>query len=222
MARRTYRADLQASLVDAATELLAARGFAGVALQDVAERVAVTKQTVLYHFKSKEALRVAVIDRILRRANGSFSALLTAMAGMREGKIDLVLAHIREYLAADPRGATVILRFLVDGDGEAIARIKRSARPWFAQMEQALREAQRKGEVRADLDEEALVVQLGALVLGSFALHGITYWTRRAPKDWTQRRLEALVRVIEHALVPDRRVENVRKRRTQAQRGRRT
>ena len=50
-----------------ATRLLARHGFEGTSLQAVADAVGVKKPSVLYHFKSKEDLRQAVLDSLLSR-----------------------------------------------------------------------------------------------------------------------------------------------------------
>ncbi|MBR9827027.1 MAG: helix-turn-helix transcriptional regulator, partial [Alphaproteobacteria bacterium] len=53
--------------IDTARELFAERGYFGVSLADVAGELALTKQSVLYHFKTKDALYGAVIADIASR-----------------------------------------------------------------------------------------------------------------------------------------------------------
>ena len=48
----------------AATKLFATRGYEAVSLQAIADVVGVAKQTLLYHYPSKEVLRRAVIDQV--------------------------------------------------------------------------------------------------------------------------------------------------------------
>lgn len=52
----------RAQLLDAATALVAAHGYRGVALQDVADACGITVAGLLYHFPSKDELLVAVLE----------------------------------------------------------------------------------------------------------------------------------------------------------------
>ena len=52
-------------ILDAALELFAAYSFHGASLDRIAERAAISKANLLYHFTSKEELYVAVLRRIL-------------------------------------------------------------------------------------------------------------------------------------------------------------
>lgn len=193
--------DVRTDLLKAATRLIAERGFAGSSIQEVAEQVGVTKQALLYHFKSKDALRFAVIDEILERANVEFMRMLGSLEG--PSRVEAIIEHLRRYLEEQAQGATVILRFLIDRDEAAIDRIKSTARPWFQLLEGELEKAQHKGQVRKNLDPEAALLQIGMLVLTNFALFPLEYWTRRPPPGWRRRRLEALVTAVEHVLFPD-------------------
>ncbi|MER7705951.1 ScbR family autoregulator-binding transcription factor [Kitasatospora sp. NPDC097605] len=49
-------------VLTAAAELFAARGFRHTSVQDVADRVEMTKGAVYFHFPTKEALAVAVVE----------------------------------------------------------------------------------------------------------------------------------------------------------------
>ncbi|MEV6977154.1 ScbR family autoregulator-binding transcription factor [Kitasatospora sp. NPDC093806] len=50
-------------VLTAAAELFAARGFRHTSMTDVADRVGMTKGAVYFHFPTKEALAVAVVER---------------------------------------------------------------------------------------------------------------------------------------------------------------
>ena len=52
-------------ILDAALDLFAAYSFHGASLDKIAERAAISKANLLYHFTSKEELYVAVLRRIL-------------------------------------------------------------------------------------------------------------------------------------------------------------
>lgn len=55
--------DTRGRVIDAALVSFADRGFEATSLDALAANLGVTKQTILYHFGSKDALLAAVIDR---------------------------------------------------------------------------------------------------------------------------------------------------------------
>jgi AcrR family transcriptional regulator len=60
--RELYSEATRAALLDEATALFAARGYAGTSLEDVASASQVTRGAVYHHFASKQALFEAVLD----------------------------------------------------------------------------------------------------------------------------------------------------------------
>ncbi|SEB70314.1 DNA-binding transcriptional regulator, AcrR family [Paramicrobacterium humi] len=56
-------AERRRSIVDAAFEVFAARGYQGGSLQDVADRVGMSQTSLLHYFPSKADLLVAVLNR---------------------------------------------------------------------------------------------------------------------------------------------------------------
>ncbi|MDO4665368.1 MAG: TetR/AcrR family transcriptional regulator [Actinomycetaceae bacterium] len=68
------------SILDATVELLMQFGYCGISIRDVARRVGISHPGVIYHFPSKEALLMAVIDRYQKQANYSAETLEAADA----------------------------------------------------------------------------------------------------------------------------------------------
>jgi AcrR family transcriptional regulator len=65
-------------LLDEATALFAARGYAATSLEDVASASRVTRGAVYHHFAGKQALFEAVLDRQEERAMAEVAAAATA------------------------------------------------------------------------------------------------------------------------------------------------
>jgi len=59
---RADRGRRRAEIIQAATEVIAERGYRGATLAAVADRVGLTQQGLMHHFPTKEALLVAVLD----------------------------------------------------------------------------------------------------------------------------------------------------------------
>jgi AcrR family transcriptional regulator len=187
--------DVRAAAVREATRLFAERSADAVSLQDVAAEVGVTKQALLYHFGTKEALIDAVATRLLDLANDELVALIGALARSEDLRMEQALDHLRRLLDAEPAAARVLLRFLLDGS-VVTDRVLDGAQPWLRFMVDLIERGQRDGTVRPELDPEAAVVQIGALLLTNVALLPIHGWTASPPEEWRQRRLAELVRAV--------------------------
>jgi AcrR family transcriptional regulator len=61
---RTRKALVEAQILEAATELFAARGFAGTSLQDVAEATGLTRPAIYHYFSSKEDLLSRLVSEV--------------------------------------------------------------------------------------------------------------------------------------------------------------
>src|SRR3954467_1150672 len=75
--------DNSAQIRVVATKLFATRGYEAVSLQSIADVVGVAKQTLLYHYPSKEVLRRAVVDQVFEHWRSSLPAILQAVTSGR-------------------------------------------------------------------------------------------------------------------------------------------
>ena len=76
--RELYSEATRAALLDEATRLFAARGYAGTSLEDVASASQVTRGAVYHHFDGKQALFEAVLDAQEARAIAEITAAAIA------------------------------------------------------------------------------------------------------------------------------------------------
>ena len=65
----------RAKILDSAEALFAARGFSGVGLREVAQKVGLGKSSLFHHFPTKLSLYVAVLERILTRMDERLEAV---------------------------------------------------------------------------------------------------------------------------------------------------
>ncbi|MBR6476951.1 MAG: helix-turn-helix transcriptional regulator, partial [Lachnospiraceae bacterium] len=64
-------------ILDAAEELFIARGYDETSTSDILEKVGIARGTLYYHFKSKEEILDALIDRIMQEAARRMNAALS-------------------------------------------------------------------------------------------------------------------------------------------------
>jgi AcrR family transcriptional regulator len=198
--RRPDSERLQTRIRAAATRLIAQHGFDAVAVNDIATAVGISKQALLYHFPSKDALREAVLAHLMEHANRHLLALMATLTGDEASRLERAVEQIRIFFDAEPHAARVILRELLDGEGREIGLIRKGAEPWFRFVVDGLQRGQRDGIIRPELDPEATVVHIGTLVLATFALLPLRGWTQASAAEWRERRLRETVRIIERYL----------------------
>ena len=112
--------DTKERLIEEATRLFAERGFYGVSIAVIAEECGITKQSLLYHFSSKEKLYEAVIRSISQntiRMLRSYQSEERAPEAQLEAFFMAQLDHAMEQ----PVSSRVILRELMDNRRRAEA-----------------------------------------------------------------------------------------------------
>jgi AcrR family transcriptional regulator len=103
-----------AAVLDVAAEVLGARGYAGMTLDEVARRLGVTRQAILHHFATKQTLLKAVLER--ERAWAARMALAATGTDEDDSPIDGLARYLG--LDADSRQRIRLQHVL---QGEAIA-----------------------------------------------------------------------------------------------------
>jgi AcrR family transcriptional regulator len=94
-------------VLDAALDLFSEHGFEGTSLQDIADRLGVTKAAVYYHFHTKDEILLALVepafDELLALADAGLQARRRGAVDIA-GYVDFLLRHRRvaAYLTRDP------------------------------------------------------------------------------------------------------------------------
>lgn len=195
--------DNPAQIRAAATKLFASHGYEGVSLQAIADEVGVAKQTLLYHYPSKEALRRAVIDQVFEHWRSTLPQILQAVTSGKRRFTALTEELIR-FFDADRDRARLLARELLDNPESTQRLMGENLRPWLLLVAEYIREGQKLGVIHADVDPESYVLHVIVLVVSNVA--GISALpialgdaaTPRAEVE--QRHLRELVRLTRTAL----------------------
>jgi AcrR family transcriptional regulator len=157
------------AILEAALSVFARRGFRGGGLAEVANLVELTPAGVLYHFGSKEALLLAVIQERDRRA-AELGADLGPAGGLESLK---GLVRFAEMSEAEPGLVTLHTVLQIENlDPSDPAHEYFRARTRFVQRwgEEMIRSAQASGEVRDDVDAKAKAREIAAYLEGAAVL----------------------------------------------------
>jgi AcrR family transcriptional regulator len=187
---RPRRANARPAIIDATLELLAERGFQAATMEAIAARAGVGKNTIYRRWCSKEEL---VADAIR-----DLSAKLDVLEG--EDIYAVLLHQVRDIirLFADPLGGRVLPGLLGElhrNPEFAAAWGERVVRPRREAIDDLLRQAIERGELRQGLDPD-LIADL--LVSPPFVRVLFPFGLAKAPKLYAEELLEA----IWHGIAP--------------------
>ena len=95
-------------IMDAAAELFHTKGYEETTTTDIMKRVGIAKGTLYYHFKSKEE----ILDAMVERMGNQLIARAMACAGRKEEPIEVRLLHTLRSLQVDPVEGGEILEIM--------------------------------------------------------------------------------------------------------------
>jgi AcrR family transcriptional regulator len=116
------RADRRARLIEAGLELLGERGWAGATVRGVCAEAGLTERYFYESFAEREALLIAVFDRVAAEAATGVLAAVEAAPHDARAKARAAIEAFVEMLTDDPRRARAIL---VESAGSAIVEARR-------------------------------------------------------------------------------------------------
>ena len=179
--------------VDVALVLFSERGYYGVSLADVANEIGLTKQSVLHHFGTKEAL----YGEVLRQLSARFEAIVEETKAQPCGndeKLALFLANLHAHMQSEPRDARLIARELLDNLDRAA-----SSRKWYLKtfLDESVAILSERPEWRdRSLAEKSAVVWQMVGAVNYFAISGATLkgiWGAKRAREITKTFLPTLL-----------------------------
>lgn len=138
-------------ILDAAEALFAKQGFAATTIKQIGAGAGLNPALIYYYFGDKEKLYRELLRRTFGRFVGEAASRVGAAVPPQEA-IRALIGWQSEALAADPALPRLIVRELLDAQGErAREEIARLVAGAFTRLCAVIEEGQRAGLFRADL-----------------------------------------------------------------------
>ena len=171
MVRQARSEATRRKIITSAVELFNEIGYPATGLGDIIERAEMTKGALYYHFDSKESLATAIIEEGSARLLEAFRSITTSSAPTLESMIHGVFV-VADLMSTDQiaRSGTHLLRAF----GEFNDAAARTYRGWVAEMTERTRQAIDEGDLRADLDPQAVGETIVGSMLGAELLASAT------------------------------------------------
>jgi AcrR family transcriptional regulator len=137
----------RSQILEAAAIRFAELGYGETRLEDVGHAVGIGRSAVLYHFKDKQLLYRAVLDKIF---GGLLDRLRTALlgAGSLADRLEAAVAAFVDYMGQHPTAARISIRESVISDPRIREEIQSQARPFLILLETIFEEGERTGVFR--------------------------------------------------------------------------
>lgn len=197
MTKQARAVETRAAIILAAADVFGALGFGGASMADICVASGLTKGALYFHFESKEALALAVIDAQHERAIALGGDLLHSdQPGLH------VLMRLTFELGRQVRDDTVSragIRLTMESSSLSTPVVT-PYEEWMAACELLLRRAILDGDVRDDLDVAAAAHFISPAFTGVQVVSGVL--TGRA--DLMQRLVEMWSFVLPGLAVPER------------------
>jgi AcrR family transcriptional regulator len=167
-ARNADRArDTRERIIEAAATAFAQRGFAGTSLNQMLRDSGISKGALYFHFPSKEALAIAVIDHL---RSAWLEATLAGVDGPSRGSHRLqLMARASTAAYHDVSGYRALGKLcweLLALRPDLGPELRATFGMWTDAIEAVLRQAQEAGDLRRDIDVRGLAELSSAAFIG--------------------------------------------------------
>lgn len=146
-------------VLDASVQYFYEKGYEGASLLDIAEEVGLLKGSLYYYAKSKEDLLFAIVEEVYAESVDAAAELRASTSPPFE-KLEQSLQRAARYLLDHRREVVIYFRDAKSLSEERLALLQPNRTAWARALNQVLREGQRSGHFRADLDTRLASISL--------------------------------------------------------------
>jgi AcrR family transcriptional regulator len=153
-------------LLDAAIELIATHGYAGMSVDALCRKAGVVKSGLYWHFGSKEGVLLAALDRVTNAWIDEFRVSLLK-GGEPLARLDRTLAELENNIIETPEGTRVFLVVLLERSA-ADPELRRLLAGQLARVQEAVMQGIISGLGFELRDKELIASLMLALFHGTF------------------------------------------------------
>ena len=140
-------------ILEAAYELFNTRGYKGVTISDIAEKLGMSKKTIYQYFSGKEEIASSVIDEVMGRVSEKFDLLKPGSDPI--GDIRSTLEQVKAEVARiSPLFQDDIRKLLP----QVHQRLREMRAEKFAKIEDCIRVAQQLRQVKETVDAHVVTI----------------------------------------------------------------
>jgi AcrR family transcriptional regulator len=178
----------QEQIVEAALNLVATQGLRRLSVARVARQVGLVPSGIYRHFKSKEEIIAAVLDRLESRMMANVEAARRENADPLECLKGILVRHIRFIREGRAIPRIIFSDDVHAGNPQRRQRVLRIFTRYTGEVAQVVRQAQSQGRVRTELDPQTVTMMLFGIIVPAGILWHLTDGgfdvTQHAQRAW--------------------------------------
>ncbi|AXC13705.1 Transcriptional regulator, TetR family [Acidisarcina polymorpha] len=156
-------------IIEKSAPIFNQHGYAGTSMSELMAATGLEKGGIYRHFKSKRSLAGAAFDYAWEAVKIPRHQGIESCTSSLEKLLLLVRNFVEEPVKAIPGGCPLLNTAVDSDDGDSLLRSKVSSAlaQWRAKISGLVREGQRDGELRKEVDPDSVAVLLIASLEGS-------------------------------------------------------
>jgi AcrR family transcriptional regulator len=178
----------QDQIAEAALSLVASQGLRGLSIAAVARRVGLVPSGIYRHYKNKDELLDAVLERVRQRLLANVEAACQASDDPLMRLKDVLTRHIRFIREGRAIPRIIFSDDVHVGSPQRRQRVLGIFSAYMARVAQIVREGQSQGRFRRDADAETIAMTLFGIIVPAGILWHLTEGgfdvTRHAQRAW--------------------------------------
>jgi AcrR family transcriptional regulator len=151
-------------IAEAALEVIARHGTRGLSIGEVAKRTGIVPSAIYRHFHGKEEILSAAIERMGERLLENAARAAAGKGGTIQRLRKLLQDHVRAIREGYAGPRIVFAEGLDSGGVSHRMEVYHVIRRYMDRVAEILRQGQRAGDLRGDLDPEATAVHFLGLI----------------------------------------------------------
>lgn len=167
MIRQARSEATRRKIIEAAVDLFSERGYPGTGLGDIIERAAMTKGALYYHFDSKEALAADIVAEGSARLKKTFDTIRESPSPALETIIHGTFLVVDQLSTDKVARVGIVLMRVFAGFSDSAAGTYAG---WLAEMAADVTRAREEGDIRRDVDPDAVAETFVAALIGGSML----------------------------------------------------
>lgn len=189
-------------ILDTAERLFGAHGFEGLSMSTLANEAGVSKANIFHHFGSKEELYMTVLHRARKRFVSQLLTLTGSHVEPQKRIHALTHAYLRQMLENEPL-VRLLMRELMEKRRPGKLLSERLFADNFSELVGLLREAQSRGELRADFAPGMAMLIIAAVSI--LYIQGSDFLCHLPSMSWLENPdllSDALWNILWHGIAP--------------------
>jgi len=162
--------DRRAQILDAAAKVFSKKGFSGSRMDDIVEASGLSKGLLYWYFKSKDAIIVALLDRLVAGEMGHIGRLPTEGGSARERLARLSHKTVKELNAMNKLLPITFDYYSLASRNKAVKKLfKGYMETYYRSFSEVISQGVRAGEF-SPVDERVAGIAFGAIIEGTILL----------------------------------------------------